>query len=111
MRQSEYNTEFHLLHDLKQIQKGGDLLITKDAMQHWPNSEVKYLIDVILPKFKYALLTNDMMQGNQRQDINPGGHAPIPVMWLPHSQEVLSINDDLAHVTKATYLYKNPNNA
>jgi hypothetical protein len=48
MRQSEYNTEFQLLHDLKQ--RGGDMLITKDAMQPWPNSELKYLIDVILPE-------------------------------------------------------------
>jgi len=78
-------------------------------MQHWPNSEVKYLIDNILPKFKYALLTNDMMGGNQRPDITPGGHARIPVEWLPHSMEALSINDDLAYVTKATYFYMNPN--
>lgn len=78
-------------------------------MQHWPNSEVRYLIETILPKFKYALITNDMAPGDQRPDINPGGHARIPVVWLQHLQQVLSINDDIAQVTKASYLYRNPN--
>ncbi len=46
----------------------GDLLIIKDVLQHWPNSEIKYFLKNILPRFKYALITNRYEQ--YRRDHN-----------------------------------------
>jgi hypothetical protein len=108
MRETEYNVEFNLLHNLKQINHGGDLLIVKDVMQHWPNSEIHYLIDTILPRFKYAMMTNDMYDAPNRNDIQPGGHALIPRSWLPHSKEVINIFNPEDRTYKGTFFYKNP---
>jgi hypothetical protein len=37
-----------------------DLLVSKDVMQHWPNAAVSKFLRESLPRFKYALLTNDV---------------------------------------------------
>lgn len=61
--------------DLKDIQ--GDLLISKDVQQHWPNAEVNYFFDTIVPKFKYAILTNDYTSALTRPNIQFGNVFPI----------------------------------
>lgn len=71
---------------MENVKDKGDLLITKDVMQHWPNSQGRYYIDKILPNFKYALVTNDISRNTVRNDISPGGWQLIPISWVPHSE-------------------------
>ncbi len=50
-----------------------DLLICKDVLQHLPNTYIQNFLK-ILPKFKYALITNDI------DDVHPqNNNADIPV--------------------------------
>ena len=58
---------------IEDMKESGDLIIIKDVMQHWPNKEVDYFLKTIVPRFKYALLTNDMTNGTQG-DITFGGY-------------------------------------
>jgi len=57
-------------------------------MQHWPSPEIDYFIDNILPKFKYALLTNDYTNA-QYPNIEPGGYRPINLDKIPSKKIVL----------------------
>lgn len=41
---------------VREVKDGGDLLIVKDVLMYLPNSDIEYVIDQLLPKFKYALL-------------------------------------------------------
>lgn len=49
------------LKEFNEINITGDLLVVKDVLQHWPIAEIKYFIKNILPKFKYALITNEYL--------------------------------------------------
>lgn len=53
---SKDNVEFVYNVDIDQIAPA-DILIIKDVMIHWPNARIRHFIDNILPKFKYALIT------------------------------------------------------
>ena len=66
------------IYDLKDIE-GGDLLISKDVQQHWPNKEVQFFFQNILPKFKYAIITSDYTGDKVRQDIQFGSWYPINI--------------------------------
>ena len=68
--------EFRLLKRIEDMKESGDLIIIKDVMQHWPNKEANYFMQTIVPRFKYALLTNDMTSGQQR-DITFGSHRQM----------------------------------
>ena len=46
-------------------------------MQHWPTSEIDYFIENILPRFKFALLTNDFATYAVNPDIQPGRYRAI----------------------------------
>jgi hypothetical protein len=59
MRKSEHNLEYRLEKTLRDVNDTGDLLIVRDVMMHWPRSEIEYLKNNILPRFRYALLSND----------------------------------------------------
>jgi hypothetical protein len=58
-RPNTYNREFRIVKGLREVNESGDLLIVRDVMMHWPTSEITYFIENILPRFRYALLTND----------------------------------------------------
>jgi hypothetical protein len=58
-RESAYHLEYRIVKGLRDVNETGDLLIVRDVMMHWPASEVLYFVDNILPRYRYALLTND----------------------------------------------------
>ena len=58
------------------MKESGDLILIKDVMQHWPNHIIDYFLKTIVPRFKYALLTNDMTNGTQA-DIGFGSFRPL----------------------------------
>lgn len=61
---------------------GADLLITKDVLQHVPNTKVMELI-AALPRFKYALLINDSAGSEPNGEIEPGGWRALDLRLPP----------------------------
>ncbi len=74
------------LRDFEKTAVEGDLLIVKDVLQHWPNSEIEYFINKVLPHFKYALITNDYnpRAAHQNLDIMMGYHHPLDLTAAPY---------------------------
>ena len=48
----------------------GDLLLVKDVLQHWPHADVAAFLARELPRFPYALLTNDLASVHWTGPIN-----------------------------------------
>jgi SAM-dependent methyltransferase len=48
----------HLLPNEMDVMEEADLFIAKEVLQHLPNDEVKRILDIVLPKYKYLLVTN-----------------------------------------------------
>ena len=59
MKPNQTNKHFRLYSSVRELNETADLLICRQVMQHWPNSEIKYFMDEVVPKFKYALIGND----------------------------------------------------
>ena len=73
--------EFRLMRMIQNMDESGDLIIIKDVMQHWPNLETNYFLQTVVPRFKYALLTNDLTKG-QQGNTNFGGWRPMNIDTL-----------------------------
>ena len=94
----------------------GDMVIVKDVLTHFPNKNVRYFIDNILPNFKYALLTHDISEtgnteGNHR-DIAKGQYKTLDLASPPFNVKNLQVlleYKTLANTFKRVYLYTNPN--
>ena len=57
-----------------------ELLVGKDVLQHWPNQSIIEFLRRNLPRFRYALLTNDIASVHE----HPGVNADIPLgHWRP----------------------------
>lgn len=71
--------------DFSQI-KSADLLLCKDVLQHLPTSKIHEFIS-ILPKFKYALITNDnankQIANFENKQIAPGQYRPLDLRKAP----------------------------
>jgi hypothetical protein len=107
-REDNLNVQFKVISALSDIKESGDLLICRDVMQHWPSSEIDYFIQEILPRFKYALLTNDYTNSPNYADIPPGGYRAINLGRIPSAQVVMSLDFQTGHLPKTTLLYINP---
>jgi SAM-dependent methyltransferase len=60
----------------------GDLLVTKDVLQHLPTAEIHTFLSDVVPRYKLALLTNDT--GEQvNGDVPPGGWRPLDLTAEP----------------------------
>ncbi len=100
------------LQDLAQKNVSGDLLIMKDVMQHWPIEEIQYFIKNILPRFKYAIITN-------QYEPNKRGHNKDKQMGPVHSIGLLESPFKLRYAIqlmeydgpdhKQVIFYQNPN--
>ena len=63
-----------------------DLLISKDVLQHLPNNTVQEFINNVLPKFRYALITNCIESAAPvNSEIEMGGFRGIDVRKRPFS--------------------------
>lgn len=53
-----------------------DLLLIKDVLQHWPSADVAHFLATTVPRYRYALITNDIASqhftGTLNQDIAMG---------------------------------------
>ena len=68
--------QFRIIQSIHDMNESGDLLITKEVMQHWPNEAVAYYLENIVPRFKYVILQNGATDGPQR-DIKYGQWRPL----------------------------------
>lgn len=91
-----------------------DLLICKDVLQHLPNAYIQNFLK-ILPKFKYALITNDInelrSEANNQDIPVAGGFRPIDLTAAPFNlkaQQVFDFKMEAGPVlNKITLLYTN----
>jgi hypothetical protein len=106
------NVQFYHSQDINKIE-AGDLLIIKDVMIHWPNSKIMDFINHLLPKFKYALITNGYSSDETElnTDIEPGQFKYVDITKSPFNLqntemvlEYISSNQSI----KRVHLYKNP---
>ena len=77
------NVTFELLADIDNL-PGGDLLVSKEVLQHLPNDTVTEYLRVIRSKYKYALITNAIEpRGDANRDIGPGDWRPLRLEEAP----------------------------
>lgn len=63
-----------------------DLLLIKDVLQHLPNGLVYWTLNNVLPRFRYALITNCVEPDSDvNRDIEPGGFRPLRLEREPFS--------------------------
>lgn len=69
----------------------GDLLLVKDVLQHWPTSDVERFLRQVLPRYSYALLTNDLASvhwdGPVNADMTLGGWRTLDLEIAPFEIE------------------------
>ena len=51
MQKNTSQREFRLIDGIHDMHESGDLLITKEVIHHWPNSEIKYYLETVVPQF------------------------------------------------------------
>lgn len=111
------NIDFKLIQGLADV-PSGDLLVIKDVIQHWPNAQIDEFVQTVLPKFKYALITNCFqacaawsgLQKAYNQDISLGGYRPIDLTDEPFNLKNAELYIEYAGGgDKRTYLWTNPN--
>lgn len=88
LRPNETNKFFSIITGIHDFNETGDLLLIKQVMQHWPNAEIKWFLDNIVPRFKYALLTNDPTT-RPRGDIRYGRYSPVNMNDYHPKKEML----------------------
>jgi SAM-dependent methyltransferase len=61
-----------------------DLLIVKDVLQHLPDNMVREILNTLLPRFKFALITNCIHPVElQNKPIQAGGFRPLDIRIEP----------------------------
>ena len=75
-----------------------DLLLVKDVLQHWETAQIRKFLETALPKFKFALITNDTALArsavaaisnalrlipNTNCEIKTGGYRPLDLRRPP----------------------------
>jgi len=70
------NVRFHVADARSAELPPADLLLIKDVLQHWPSADVRRFLADTLPRYPYALITNDLASrqfaGELNQDIEMG---------------------------------------
>ena len=63
---------------------GGDLLLSKEVLQHLPNSTIAAYLSTIRQKYRFALLTSAIEPQNLvNRDIEPGDFRPVRLQNPP----------------------------
>ncbi len=63
----------------------GDLLISKDILEHLPNQTIIDYLAVIRRKYRFAILTNAVESTSVNIDITAGGRRPVRLKDAPFS--------------------------
>jgi SAM-dependent methyltransferase len=109
-RYSRSGIEFKVLDATKTPLPEADLLIAKDVLQHWSNSDVQSFIPQ-LTLFRYALITNGhciTQDPRTNTDIPAGSWRPIDVSRPPFNLSGAYVAWFDADEPKHTFLWVNP---
>jgi 2-polyprenyl-3-methyl-5-hydroxy-6-metoxy-1,4-benzoquinol methylase len=69
-----------------------DLLLVKDVLQHLDKQEINDFIELALPKFKYALITNNRIPENiQNMDVKTGEFRPLDLRKKPYNLKAAAV--------------------
>jgi 2-polyprenyl-3-methyl-5-hydroxy-6-metoxy-1,4-benzoquinol methylase len=102
---SEDNIKFELYDITKELTQSANLLIVKDVLIHWSNSEIKVFLEKLKGyNFKYVLITTQVETVNNR-DIKTGEYHPIHLNQEPFNcnfEEIYNWESD----NKTTFLIK-----
>jgi SAM-dependent methyltransferase len=64
-----------------------DLLLIKDVLQHWPNGDIQLFLSRTVPRYRYALITNDIASvhypGQVNEDIEMGASRALDLLAPP----------------------------
>jgi hypothetical protein len=105
------NISFYHINNIDLIESA-DLLIIKDVMIHWTNERVLYFINNILPKFKYAIFTEDYCTDSNilNADINFGQFRCIDITQPTFNSKSCKVISEYKTNSwnKRVYLYTNP---
>ena len=71
-------------------------MITKELIHHWPNKEIKYFLEEVVPRFKYTLLQKGATNAEQ-VDIEYGEWRPLNLNWYERKQLVMQTIDPPRH--------------
>lgn len=87
------NISFVKINDINDfVNVKADLLIVKDVLQHWPDEQIQFFLEKILPNFKYALITNDYAKDNSKLKIKHGGFRDLNLQAKPFNKATDDIN-------------------
>ena len=79
------NVNFQIL-DGPEALPGGDLLVSKEVLQHLPNQTAMDYLKVALERYKYCLITNNIEpEPHCNVDTHPGGCRPLRMDRPPFS--------------------------
>ena len=67
------NVEFKLAPDNLRELPHAELIVVKDVLQHLPNSEIQYVVECILSRCRFALVTNSYEKESAPHNIDVGG--------------------------------------
>jgi glycosyltransferase involved in cell wall biosynthesis len=76
------NVRFEELTAIQDI-PGGDLLISKEVLEHLPNQTIIDYLAVIRKKYRFAILTNAVAPTSANIDIVAGGWRPVRLQDAP----------------------------
>jgi len=83
-RYARKNVEFRLVDPHNLDLPSADLLISKDVIQHLSDEDVNLFLKKILPKYKYALITNCVWpESDLNTPIKTGGFRPLDIRRGP----------------------------
>lgn len=109
-KHTKTNVSFEVIENFDDI-KPADLLIVKDVLQHWSIADVQQFINVVLPRFKAALITNCISAAAPiNQDIITGRYTAIDLAQPPYNMQTLQTIMDYSKGGdfKRVYLWINP---
>jgi SAM-dependent methyltransferase len=80
---SKENIKFKILDNFEDFfDYTADLLILKDCIQHWKNSDIDYFLPKVIDNFKYILINNSSRQLYDNQD-TPVMNRPLSAKFEP----------------------------
>ena len=86
------NIKFKLTPDNMNDLPAADLIIVKDVLQHLKTADIKKFIKVALPKYKYALITNNFVPRDQLNiEIETGSFRPLDLRLSPYTLKATAV--------------------
>lgn len=109
---NRHNMHFYYIESLEDfiaINVKGDLFLTTDFLQLWPNNEIQMLIQDVLPKFRYSIMANTYTKNEpiSNEDGGFGEYRAINLLAYPFNLPNVRIileYDDLKQSQKHTQL-------